>query len=472
MIQGNRNRIAAFCLGFVMWIGIQTIDGKEIQENRKPNIIILFADDLGYGDLGCYGSNLIETPHIDQMAMAGMQFTDFYVSAASCTPSRASLMTGVYAARIGLEKVVDDLSTKGLSSEVLTIANYLKQDGYKTALFGKWHLGHHPEFMPRQHGFDEFFGIPYSMDMWPFHPKPSHNYPAIPLYHNDEVIEYNPDVNTLTQRLTAKTLDYIKANKDEAFFVYLPYPLPHVPLGASKQFKGKSKAGLYGDAVMEIDWSVGQIVQALKKLKIEENTLILFSSDNGPWLSYGDHAGSAGELREGKGTTFEGGQRVPFIVSMPGTIPPGSTCTKLVSSLDVLPTILDITNQSLLKTIDGKSIYPLFLNPQAETVNQAFYFMNGRRVEAVRLGQWKLHVPHRYRVVNKVGGNGQPGNQDNFGGSIGLTLYNLEIDAAESKNVAHQHPKVVEELTQLILDFEYDIIKNSRPAGIIKIERW
>ncbi|WP_430812242.1 MULTISPECIES: sulfatase family protein [unclassified Carboxylicivirga] len=435
---------------------------------NKPNIIILFADDLGYGDLACYGSKGIKTPHLDQMAEDGMRFTDFYVSAASCTPSRASLMTGVYAARIGLEKVVDDLSTTGLSAAELTIADYLKQDGYKTAIFGKWHLGHHPEFMPRQHGFDEFFGIPYSMDMWPFHPKPSHHYPAIPLYHNEEVIEYNPNVNTLTQRLTHKTIDFIKSHKDQPFFVYVPYPLPHVPLGASEQFRGKSKAGLYGDAVMEIDWSAGQIVKVLKDLKIEENTLLLFSSDNGPWLSYGNHGGSAGQLREGKGTTFDGGHRVPFIAQMPGTIPAGSTCRELASTLDLLPTILEITNQTLHQPVDGKSIYPLLTTPLANTPYEAFFFMNGRRVEAIRAGKWKLHVPHRYRIVETPGHDGQPGNQNNHGGSIGLALYNIEKDKAEKNNVAQQHPDVVKRLTQLILDFEYDILKNSRAAGSVK----
>ncbi len=468
MIRVNKHIITIFCLIIIVLNGMNAVLAKTPEYKNKPNIIILFADDLGYGDIGCYGSKVIKTPHLDQMAADGMRFTDFYVSAASCTPSRASLMTGVYAARIGLEKVVDDLSTTGLSAAELTIADYLKQDGYKTALFGKWHLGHHPEFMPRQHGFDEFFGIPYSMDMWPFHPNPSHHYPAIPLYHNERVVEYNPDVNTLTQRLTDKTIDFIRSHKDQPFFVYLPYSLPHVPLGASEQFREQSEAGLYGDAVMEIDWSAGQIVKALKELNIEQNTLLIFSSDNGPWLSYGNHAGSAGQLREGKGTTFDGGQRVPFIAQMPGIIPGGSTCEQLATTLDVLPTILEITNQPLHKPVDGQSIYQLLTTTLAESPHEAFFFMNGRRVEGVRSGKWKLHVPHRYRVVQTPGHDGQSGNQDNYGGSIGLALFDIEKDKAETNNVAQRHPDVVKQLTQLILDFEYDILKNSRPAGSVK----
>jgi arylsulfatase len=434
---------------------------------KKPNIIILFADDLGYGDLGCYGSQQIETPNLDAMANRGIRFTDFYVSAASCTPSRASLLTGVYAARIGLGKVVDDQSTTGLCSAEHTIANYLKQDGYQTALFGKWHLGHHPEFMPNQHGFDEFWGVPYSMDMWPFHPKPAHHYPAIPIYHNEEIVEYNPNVNTLTQRLTEKTIDYIRSNKDKPFFVYLPYTLPHVPLGASSAFRGKSKAGLYGDAVMEIDWSVGQITEALEKLKLDDQTIVMFSSDNGPWLSYGNHAGSAGDLREGKGSTFDGGQKVPFIATWPGVIQAGSTCKQFASTMDILPTILELVQQPLRKPVDGQSILPLLKDSKKEISHEAFFFMNGTKVQAVRSGKWKLHVPHRYRMVTQPGKDGQPGNQDNFGGKIDLTLFDLESDPSESKNIARQHPDVVETLTNLILDFEYDIIKNSREPGSI-----
>ena len=442
---------------------------KSIYKVSKPNIIILFTDDQGYGDVGCYGSKVIPTPNLDKMASEGMRFTNFYAAAASCTPSRASLLTGNYALRIGLPDVVDDLSNKGLSSAEFTIADYLKQNGYETGMFGKWHLGHHAEFMPNRHGFKEYFGIPYSADMWPFHPKPGHNYPQLPLYHNESVVEYNPDVNQMTNLFTNKAIEFIKTNKDKPFFVYLPYSQPHVPLGASDQFKGKSDAGLYGDAVMEIDWSVGEINNTLDKLGISENTLVLFSSDNGPWLSYGNHGGSTGGLREGKGTVFGGGQKVPFLARMPGSIPAGVVEKQVITALDVMPTVLNITNTKMprMQPIDGQNIWPL-LSQKGKVDNMPFFFIYSDEVQAVREGKWKLHIPHQYRIVKEEGKDGIPGVQLKNGGSIELSLFDLEKDPSESKNLAEKYPKKVKHLKSLIETFNLDLKKNSRPAGIVE----
>ncbi|MCT4602436.1 MAG: sulfatase [Marinifilum sp.] len=447
----------------------QAVPVQEKEESNKPNVIILFADDLGFGDLGSYGSE-IKTPNLDQLAAQGTQFTNFYVAAASCTPSRASLMTGCYPQRVGLESVVDDTDKKGLSSEEFTIADYLKQHGYSTGMFGKWHLGHYPEFMPNQHGFTEFYGIPYSMDMWPFHPKPSHKYPALPVYENEKVVEYNPDVNQMTTVFTERAVDFIHRKKDDPFLLYVPYSQPHVPLGVSDKFKGKSGKGLYADVIMELDWSVGQIMKAVEENGLSKNTIIMFSSDNGPWLSYGNHAGSSGGLREGKGTVFGGGHKVPFIASMPGTIPSGKINDEMITAMDILPTALKLVNASFprMNPIDGKDIWPILSGVKgAKTPHKAFFFVNKKEIQAVRSGKWKLHVPHAYRICPNVGKDGMPGNQDNFGGKIELSLYNIEKDPAESNNLVKKHPKIVKQLLEYIKEFEIDLKENSRPVGMV-----
>lgn len=343
-------------------------------DKNKPNIIILMTDDQGYGDVHCYGNTQLHTPNLDKMADEGVRFTNFYAGASSSTPSRAALLTGRYAERVGLPSVVDDTSSIGLKPTEYTIADYLKQNGYATGMFGKWHLGCLPEHMPTRHGFTEFFGIPYSNDMWPFHPKPSHPYKAIPLYENETVIEYNPNINNMTARLTEHAVDFINRHKNEPFFMYVPYTLPHVPLGVSEQFRGKSGAGLYGDVIMELDWSVGEILNSLKDNGIDKNTLVIFTSDNGPWLTYGNHAGSNGGLREGKATTFEGGQRVPFIVRMPGIIPAQQVSDQFISALDIMPTLLWLTQTEMPKMnrLDGQNIWDAFLCKPI--THQPFFF--------------------------------------------------------------------------------------------------
>jgi len=269
-----------------------------------PNVIIIFTDDQGYQDVGCYGSPDIQTPYLDKMAKEGLRLTDFYAAQAVCSASRAAMLTGCYPNRLGIHGALMPNSTKGLNLSETTIAEMLKDEGYRTAIFGKWHLGDHPDFMPNNHGFDEFYGIPYSNDMWPLHPQqgPIFNFPPLPLFENQTVVDTLTDQASLTTRLTEKSVEFIAKNKDNPFFLYLAHPQPHVPLYVSDKFKGKSSRGLYGDVIMEIDWSVGQILAALNAHNLSENTLVIFTSDNGPWLNYGEHAGSARPLREGKGT--------------------------------------------------------------------------------------------------------------------------------------------------------------------------
>lgn len=407
------------------------------------------TDDQGYGDVHCYGNTQLHTPNLDKMADEGVRFTNFYAGASSSTPSRAALLTGRYAERVGLPSVVDDTSSIGLKPTEYTIADYLKQNGYATGMFGKWHLGCLPEHMPTRHGFTEFFGIPYSNDMWPFHPKPSHPYKAIPLYENETVIEYNPNINNMTARLTEHAVDFINRHKNEPFFMYVPYTLPHVPLGVSEQFRGKSGAGLYGDVIMELDWSVGEILNSLKDNGIDKNTLVIFTSDNGPWLTYGNHAGSNGGLREGKATTFEGGQRVPFIVRMPGTIPAQQVSDQFISALDIMPTLLWLTQTEMpkMKQLDGQNIWDAFLCKPI--THQPFFFVNNGKVEAVRFDNWKLVLPHRYRIVIEPGKDGRPGIQNNNGAEIELSLFDMKKDPSETTNIAKQHNETVLNLTQL-----------------------
>jgi len=416
----------------------------------KPNVIIIFCDDVGYADVGVFGAKGYTTPNIDRMAAEGVKFTDFYAAAPSCTPSRAALMTGCYPQRVSLPNVIGPNAKVGISSEEKTIAEVLKPLGYATACYGKWHLGHHPEFLPMRHGFDDYFGLPYSNDMWPQHPT-SNAYPDLPLIEGERVIEYNPDQTQLTTWYTERSVRFIEKNKDQPFFLYLPHSMAHVPLFVSDKFKGKSERGLYGDVMMEIDWSVGQILSTLKSLGIDKKTLVIFSSDNGPWLSYGDHAGSARPLREGKGTTFDGGQRESTIMRWPGRIPAGNVCKEPAATIDILPTVAKLTGAELpAHTIDGKDIWPLMSGrPGAKSPHEAFFYYRGYALEAVRSGKWKLHLPHGYRTLagREGGTGGQPAKYEQ--GKIGLSLFDLEKDIGEQNNVSAQYPDVVKRLLSL-----------------------
>jgi arylsulfatase A-like enzyme len=414
----------------------------------KPNVVIVYVDDAGYGDFGCYGNTVIRTPNIDRMAAEGTRFTDFYVAQGVCSASRTALLTGCYPNRLGILGALNPNSKNGINDQEMTIGDLLKTRGYATAIYGKWHLGFQPQFLPTRHGFDDYFGLPYSNDMGP---KPSNpKNPPVPLYSGEKVIETNPDMNTITARYTEHAVDFLRKNKDRPFFLYVPHTMPHVPLGASPKFRGKSKAGLYGDVIEEIDWSVGQILATIKELGLDDKTIVMFSSDNGPWLSYGNNAGSAGPLREGKGTAWEGGVREPFVVRWPGHVPAGRVCREPLMTIDFLPTIAHVTGAELPKLpIDGKDAWPLIHgDPGAKSPQEAYYFYYDRGLRAVRSGKWKLYFPHDYQSMT-----GPPGNDGKAGGytkaHTDLALYDLEADVGEKHNVAGEHPDVVARLSAL-----------------------
>jgi arylsulfatase A-like enzyme len=417
---------------------------------ERPNFVIIFTDDQGYQDVGCFGSPNIKTPNLDRMARQGMRFTDFYAGQPVCTASRAALLTGCYPNRVGLLGALGPRSKTGISDKESTIAQVLKTRGYATAIFGKWHLGDSPKFLPTRHGFDEFFGLPYSNDMWPNHPVNPKNYPPLPLIRGEQVEGLMPDQTQLTTRYTEHALRFIERNKDRPFFLYVAHNMPHVPLFVSDKFKGKSKRGLYGDVIMEIDWSVGQILVALKKHGLDEKTLVVFTSDNGPWLLYGDHAGSARPLREGKTTTFDGGLREPCIMRWPGKIPAGTVCRELAATMDLLPTFARLAGAEVPsdRIIDGKDIWPLLSGqPGAKTPHEAYFYYWGRHLQAVRSGKWKLHLAHDYDRPDPPGRDARPGKYSKR--RIEVALFDLENDVSEVKNVADQHPEVVTRLQAL-----------------------
>lgn len=429
---------------------------------------------MGYADVGCFGAKNIKTPNLDRMARQGMRFTDFYAAQAVCSASRAALMTGCYPNRVGLLGALGPQSPLGLHTNEVTIADLLKSRGYATAMFGKWHLGRPPEFLPTRQGFDEYFGLPYSNDMWPNHPTGGTNYPPLPLIEGEQVVQLMPDQTQLTTWYTERTLKFIERHETEPFFLYVAHNMPHVPLFVSDKFKGKSKRGLYGDVIMEIDWSVGEILKALKRHKLDEQTLVIFTSDNGPWLLYGDHAGSALPLREGKATSFDGGQRVPCIMRWPGRIPAGRTCSELAGTIDVLPTIAKLVGGDLPadRIIDGRDLWPLMsAQPGARSPHEAFFFYWDRHLQAVRSGPWKLHFPHAYPKPEPPGANGQPGKYATR--RIELELFNLTDDIRETYNVAAAHPEVVERLNALADHCREDLGdsatgqtgRNVRPTG-------
>lgn len=422
---------------------------------NPPNIIIVFTDDQGYQDLGCYGSPDIATPHLDQMAKEGMRFTNFYVSQPVCSASRASLLTGCYANRVSIHNALNPYVKRGLNTNETTIAEMLKSLGYATAIYGKWHLGSEPEFLPTRQGFDEYYGIPYSNDMWKYHPEnESHKFGELPLLENETIIDTLHEQSMITTQYTERAVEFIKKNKDQPFFLYLPHSMPHVPLFVSDKFKGKSPRGLYGDVISEIDWSVGQILQTLKDQGIDNNSLVIFTSDNGPWLSYGSHSGSALPLREGKGTALEGGVRVPCIMRWPDKIPSNSVINDPAMTIDLLPTIASITGAPLpQQKIDGKDMLDLLTSgEQAAPHHDAYYFYyRTNELHAVMSGdgRWKLYLPHTYRSLA-----GQQGREDgipikyDYSTPMGLELYDLQNDIRETTDVSAQHPDILEALLE------------------------
>jgi arylsulfatase A len=421
----------------------------ETVATRPPNVVIIYCDDMGYADIAPFGGQT-PTPNLSRFAREGMRFTDFYAAQAVCSASRAALLTGCYPNRIGIQGALGPRAKVGINPNETTIAEILKVRGYATAIYGKWHLGDAPQFLPTRHGFDEWFGLPYSNDMWPFHPTASTNYPPLPLYENETIVEHMPDQRQFTTQFTERAVKFIERHKQKPFFLYVPHNMPHVPLYVSAKFNGASGRGLYADVIQEIDWSVGEILGALKRHGLDDNTLVVFTSDNGPWLLYGSHAGDARPLREGKGTTFDGGVRVPCLMRWPGKIPAGSVCREMAMTMDLLPTIAKLagTNAPTERIIDGKDIWPLMsAQPGALTPHEAYYYYWAQGLEAVRSGPWKLHFAHDYAHLAVPGGGGLPGKYTRP--KISGALYNLEKDLSEQHDVAAQHPEVVARLQAL-----------------------
>jgi arylsulfatase len=440
----------------------------------KPvNIIVVFIDDMGYGDLGCYGATGYSTPNLDKMASQGVRFTNFVSAQAVCSASRAGILTGCYPNRVGISGALMPGSKIGLNPEEETIAEVLKKQNYRTVAIGKWHLGDQKEFLPLQQGFDEYLGLPYSNDMWPvnFDGKPATaesnsrkaGFPPLPLIEGNEKIREMKtleDQSELTTIFTGKAVRFINENKKNPFFIYLAHSMCHIPLAVSDKFKGKSQQGLFGDVIMEIDWSVGEILKALENNGLTGNTLVVFTSDNGPWLNFGDHAGSAGGLREGKGASFEGGQREPCIMKWPGQIAPGSVCNKLASTIDLLPTFAEITNSPLpAKKIDGISILPLLKGePNANPRKTFLYYYRKNSLEGIRHGDWKLVFAHPGRTYHgfQPGKDGFPGGtNENFNHEEGL--YDMRRDPGEQYDVREYYPGVVAELKKLAQDAREDL---------------
>jgi len=435
-------------------------------DGRPPNFIVIFCDDLGYGDIGCFGSKKHRTPNIDRMAAEGMRFTSFYVTSGVCSPSRSSLMTGCYPRRVNIHQDHNNLCVlfprgkKGLNPKEITIAEVLKQKDYATACVGKWHLGDQPEFLPTRQGFDHYYGIPYSNDMGG---RKGGNRPPLPLLRNETVIEAPANQRTLTKRYTEEVVKFITANKDKPFFVYLPHTMPHLPIFASKDFEGTSANGKFGDAVEEIDWSTGRILETLKQLGIDKNTLVVFTSDNGAARGPG---GSNGPLSGWKGSTMEGGMREPCVMRWPGKIPAGTSCDELAITMDLLPTFAKLagTNPPADRIIDGRDIGALmFGKTGAKSPHDVFYYYQMDQLQAVRSGKWKLHLALKVKKRNW----GKPIGESTF------ELYDLKTDIAEKNNVADKHPDVVKRLGALAEKARVDLGDtgrpgaNQRPAGMV-----
>lgn len=437
-------------LGGVALAACTPNDNKEA--DKPLNIVLINLDDAGNGDFSFKGAVGYETPNIDRLAAEGMSMTNFYAVQPISGASRAGLMTGCYPNRIGFAYAPNPNAKTGISDKEETIAELLKAKGYGTAIFGKWHLGDARKFLPLQHGFDEYYGLPYSNDMWPYHPQ--YEFPDLPLIEGNEIIGYNTDQTRLTTDYTAHAVDFIrrKTEAGQPFFLYLAHSMPHVPLAVSDKFKGKSKQGLYGDVMMELDWSVGEVMKTLREQGVEENTLVVLTSDNGPWANYGNHAGSSGGLREAKATTFNGGMRVPCVFYWKGKIAAGSVCNDLMSNIDLLPTFVELAGAKMPELpIDGLSMVPVLNGENKEPVRKSlciYYHKNS--LEAVTDGMYKLIFPHKYvSYESQVPGNdGQPGEL----GSREVKeceLYDLRRDPGERVNVISQHPDVAERLKKI-----------------------
>ena len=437
----------------------------------KPNFVVILIDDMGYGDVGPYGSKLNRTPNLDRMATEGMKLTSFY-AAPVCTPSRAQMMTGCYAKRVSMPNVIFPACPTGLSAREHTVASLLKEQGYRTMAIGKWHLGDQPEFLPTRRGFDHYLGLPYSNDMGgPAKPSATKAdkkqtkggadpRPPLPLVRDEKVIEAPADQDMLTARYTEEAVKFITANQDHPFFLYFPHTAVHVPLHPGAAFKGKSANGRYGDWVEEVDWSVGRVLDTVRELKLAERTLVLFTSDNGPWLTQGTNGGVAGPLHGGKGTTWEGGVREPTIAWWPGTIAAHSACDAPMSEVDVLPTFVKLAGGQVPKdyNIDGKDIWPLLSGQATTSPHEALFYFNGLKLEAVRSGPWKLAIAPQ--------GTGLPKGAAEPIAHTGPRLYNLDTDIGELNDVAAQNPDVVARLQKFVQQMNADLGVSGEGPGV------
>ncbi|MBL8850569.1 MAG: sulfatase [Planctomycetaceae bacterium] len=459
----NRKVSQFVAAGFIALTLLTVTSATASAADATPNFVIIFADDLGYGDLGCYGHPTIRTPNLDRMAAEGLRFTQFYVAECVCTPSRAGLLTGRLPIRSGMcgdtRRVLFPNSAGGLPAEEITLAEALHDLGYATACIGKWHLGHLPQYLPDQHGFDEFFGLPYSNDMDRTNdgPKgraafdePHSEFWNVPLMRGAEVIERPADQTTLTRRYTEAAVEFIKEHRERPFFLYVPHTMVHVPLFRSPEFENRSARGLYGDCVEEVDWSVGRILDTLRELGLAENTLVWFSSDNGPWLTFGQQGGSAGLLREGKGSTWEGGMREPGIAWWPGHVRAGVVSQELAATLDILPTCVALAGGAAPtdRIMDGYDISRVLLEEEASPRDHVFYY-RGRRLMAVRKGAWKAH----FFTQDSYGPGAKQATEHNP-----PLLYNLLHDPSETTDVAAQHPEVIEEIRRLVADHAAQLV--------------
>ncbi len=432
-------------------LGLAGLAGAFPDTGRRPNFVVILVDDLGYQDVGCFGSPLISTPNEDRMAREGIKLTSYYAQTV-CTPSRAALLTGCYPTRVGLPNVLNPKDKIGISAKEKTIADLLKTRGYATACIGKWHLGWEKPFLPTRHGFDYFYGLPYSNDMGREIP--------VPLMQQETIIEQPVNQDTLTQRYTQEAVKFIEQHKDEPFFLYLAHTMVHVPLHVSPAFRGKSKRGLYGDAAEEVDWSTGQVLDTLKKLGLDDNTLVVFTSDNGPWLKQGENGGCALPLRDGKGTTYDGGVRVPCIVRWPGKIPPGQVSNQIVTEMDLLPTFAKLsgTKPPADRIIDGRDAWPLLSGkPGAVSAHDVLFFYKSNRLQALRSGKWKLDFPEKDKPVE---------------------LFDMDADISEKNNVADRYPSIVARLSKLAENCRQDLGdaitgvqgKNRRPPDRVETD--
>lgn len=477
---------SAKVLGLILLSGISLFAQKK---EDRPNVIIINMDDMGYGDTEPYGMTGIPTPNFNKVAREGMRFTHFNAAQAVCSPSRAALLTGCYPNRLGLQGALMPWSNMALNPSEETIASLLKKAGYKTAMVGKWHLGAKPPYLPIHYGFDSFYGIPYSHDMWPVDYKgqpagPGTNfsrYPVLPLIDGDSIVGHNrtlDDQAMLTGTFTEKAVKFIEGHQKSPFFLYLAQPMPHVPLAASPKFKGKSELGLFGDVIMELDWSVGQIMNTLDKLHLSANTILIITSDNGPWLRFGNHAGSSGGLREGKGTAWDGGTRVPLLIRWPGKVTAGALSSELLTNMDILPTILALAKAPApVKKIDGLNFSDVLTGKSIKGPRDVFYYYyNANSLKAVRYKNWKLVLPHRSQSyvagVNKQ--DGDSGTTPEV--DVKMALYNLAHDPSESYDVQLYNPEIIKKIMEYVEQAREDlgddlvnrIGKNRREAGKIK----